>query len=307
MHVRKSFTDIVTLVGLLTVPPVSYLITVLNREQVAQVRGHPIYVITDVTLIPLSSQSEARQAISQAKESLKKFSQHQTLCPESETSDDDENHDEAFQTDHDDQASPVSSDSSALVDPSASRRFGLARNTSSVAEDVIGRKGLYGRFAERWFWKMGWTTEKQKAQGMSVDGVERPRTSSGQATNLDDPQSKPSSAATTLDDTSSSNRKSGPETLSQVGEDDRLGTQAAKVTNTLLPKLLRTTRMLLGSRNFFFSYEIDITRRLGTNDKKGLPLHKSVDPLVSQPFNLICKRGAPRLTISPSFFGIDIY
>ena len=289
MHVTKSFTDVVTLVGLLTVPPVNYLITVLNREQVAQVRGHAIYVITDVTLIPLSSQSEARHAINQAKETLKKSSQHQTLSPESETSDDDENHDEAFQSDHDDQASPGSSGSSALVDPSASRPFGLARNTSSVAEDVIGRKGSYGRFAERWFWKMGWTAEKQKAQGMSVDGVERPRTSSGQATSLYDPPSKPSSRATTLDNTSSSNRNSGLETLGQAGKDDRLGTQAAKVTNTLLPKLLRTTRMLLGSRNFFFSYELDITRRLGTNDKKGLPLHKSVDPLVSQPFNLICK------------------
>lgn len=289
MHVRKSFTDIVTLIGLLTVPPVSYLITVLNREQVAHVRGHPIYVITDVTLIPLSSQSEARHAINQAKESLKRSSQHQTLSPESETSDDDEDHDEAFQSDHDDQASLVSSGTSALVDPSASRRFGLVWNTSNVAEDVIGRKGSYGRFAERWFWKMGWTTEKQKAQGMSVDGVERPRTSIGQATSLYDPQSEPSSAATTLDNTSSSSWKSGHETLSQAGEDDKLGTQAAKITNTLLPKLLRTTRMLLGSRNFFFSYELDITRRLGTNDKKGLPLHKSVDPLVSQLFNHICE------------------
>ena len=289
MHVTKSFTDIVTLVGLLTVPPVSYLITVLTREQVAQVRGHAIYVITDVTLIPLSSQSEARHAINQAKESLKKSSQHQTLSPESETSDDDENHNEAFPSDHDDQASPVSSGSSALVDPTASRPFGPAWSTSSVAEDVIGKKGSYGRFAERWFWKMGWTAEKQKAQGMSVDGVERPRTSSGQATSLYEPESKPSPAATTLDNTSSSHRESGLETLGQAGNDDRLGTQAAKITNTLLPKLLRTTRMLLGSRNFFFSYEIDITRRLGTNDKKGLPLHKSVDPLVSQPFNLICK------------------
>ncbi len=56
-------------------------------------------------------------------------------------------------------------------------------------------------------------------------------------------------------------------------------------TYSLLPKLLRTTRILLASKSFFFSYEYDITRRLGSQGNQSmkgseLPLYKTVDPLV---------------------------
>ena len=53
--------------------------------------------------------------------------------------------------------------------------------------------------------------------------------------------------------------------------------------NSLLPKLLRTTRVLLTSHSFFYSYDMDITRRSGTGSAKSsdLPLYKSADPLVS--------------------------
>ncbi len=287
-------TDSVALIGLLTVAPVSYLIGILRREEVAQVRGCPIYVVTDVALIPLSSQSEAKKAIDQAKESLKKSGQHGSPSPDSDTSDDDETHVGASQHERDDKASPVGSDSSAKEDPSTPQTVGPARSTSSVVEDVIGKKGQYGRFAERWFSRKGWTTEKRRAQGMSVDGDERPGTSSG----LSDPQSKAPSPATTLDGAKSNH----------AGESNMPGNPPANVTNTLLPKLLRTTRMLLGSGSFFFSYELDITRRLGTNDTKGseIPFHKSVDPLVSH--WLICVRIREILIqiIYYSTFGIDI-
>ena len=249
----------------------------------AQVRGCPIYVITDVALIPLSSQSDAIKAIDQAKENLKKSGQHGAPSPDSDTSDDDETHAEASQHEHNDQASPVSSDSSTKEDPSTPHPVGSARSTSSVAEDVIGKKGQYGRFAERWFSKKGWTTENRRAQGMSIDAVEKPGTSSRQATALNEPQTKTPSPATTLDGAKRSDRTSGLEILAQAGESDVSGNPPANVTNTLLPKLLRTTRMLLGSRSFFFSYEIDITQRMGANESQGseIPFHKSVDPLVS--------------------------
>ena len=272
----------VTLVGLLTVAPVSYLVGILHREQVAQVRGCPIYVITDVALIPLSSQSEAGKAIAQAKESLKKSGQNGPH-PDSDTSDDEETHLEAGQHGHGDQASPISSASSIKDDPSAARPLGAARSTSSVAEDVIEKKGQYGRFADRWFSKKGWTTEKRRAQGMSVDGFEKPGSSSGPGIGLTDPQSKTPSAATTIDGAKSSDLSSELNLPSRAGESNLPDSPPVNVTNTLLPKLLRTTRMLLESRSFFFSYELDITRRLGTNQRKGseVPLHQSVDPLVS--------------------------
>lgn len=295
MQIRKCFTNVVTLVGLLTVAPVSYLITILRREQVAQVRGCPIYVITDVTLIPLSSQSEAQKAISQAKEGLKKSSQHAAPSPDSDTSDDDEIHVEAGQHEYVDQASPVSSVSPTKEDHLAARPLDPARSTSSVAEDVISKKGQYSRFAERWFSKKGWTT-----QGISVDGAEKPRTSSGQGISLNEPQSKAPSAGSTLDGAKSSGWISDLEKANQAKKSDTLDSTAANVTSTLLPKLLRTTRMLLGSRSFFFSYELDITRRLGAEDNKDseIPLSESVDPMVSH--WLICiymKKGSQAIDL----------
>ena len=254
----------------------------MRREQVAQVRGCPIYVITDVTLIPLSSQSEAKKAIDLAKDGLSKSGQHEAPSPDSDISDEDGTHVEAGQYEHDDQVSPVNSGSPLKEDPSAAQPLGPARSTS-VAEDVIGKKGQYGRFAERWFSKKGWTTEKQRAQGMSVDGAEKPRTSSGQEVGLNEPHSKTPVAGPKLDGAESSERTSDLDKSKQAEEVGMLDNPDINVTSALLPKLLRTTRMLLGSRSFFFSYELDITRRLITKDSEGseIPLHKSVDPLVS--------------------------
>ena len=306
MQAREKLTNVIAFAGLLTVAPVSYLITILSREQVALIRGYPIYVITDVALIPLSSQSEAKKAIIQAQASLKKSGQHGAPSPDGDTSDDDETHVEGGQREHEDQASPVSSNSSTKEDSSAARPLDSG-NTSSVVEDVIGKKGQYGRFAERWFSKKGWTTEKRRTQGMSVDRVEKPGISSGQGMALNDSPSEPTAPSTTLDGAKSADQTSDPETPNMAGQSDTSDKSSANVTNTLLPKLLRTTRMLLGSRSFFFSYELDITRRLGTNDQKGseVPLHKSVDPLVSN--TLFCLHQKDfSLMIRSSTFGTDI-
>ena len=158
----------------------------------------------------------------------------------------------------------------------------MARGNSRVAEDVIEKKGQYGRFAERWFSKKGWTAEKRRAQGMSVDAVQKLGSSDGQLTALANPQSK-SPLTATLGGVERSDQTADLEILNQALESGTSGNPSVTVTTTLLPKLLRTTRMLLGSRSFFFSYELDITRRLGTDSEEGsvIPLHKSADPLVS--------------------------
>ena len=231
-------------------------------------------------MIPLSSQSAAQEAINQANESLKKSGQYGAPSSDSDTLDDDETQ-QAGQHVHDEQVSLGSLDLSTKIDLSAARSSNSARSTSSVAEDVIEKKGQYGRFAERWFSKKGWTTEKRRVQGMSIDGVEKLGTSSGQMAGLEDSQSTPLFPATMLNGAESSDRTPNLGVPNQAP--GMSGGPPSNITNTLLPKLLRTTRMLLGSRSFFFSYELDITRRLGTNDEKGsvIPLHKSVDPLVS--------------------------
>lgn len=301
----QYFTNVIAFAGLLTVAPVSFLVTILSREQVALVRGYPIYVITDVALIPLSSQSEAKRAIVQAQASLKKSGQHGASSPDGDTSDDDETHVEAGQHEHEDQASPVRSGSSIKEDFSAADPLGSA-STSSVAEDVIGKKGQYGRFAERWFSKKGWTTEKRRMQGMSVDGVEEHGLSSGQGPLFNDSPSKSTSPATSPDGAKTAPQTSDPEKPNVAANSDTPDVAPVNVTNTLLPKLLRTTRMLLGSRSFYFSYELDITRRLGTNEKGSeIPLHKSVDPLVSNTLLCLYRRDF-RLTVRSSTFGTNI-
>ena len=89
----------------------------------------------------------------------------------------------------------------------------------------------------------------------------------------------------------------------------QLGNREANTTNALLPKLLRTTRMLLSSRSFFYSYDLDITRRLGGEIMRNpeMPLSKSVDPLVSFLSILNDLARAFPLTSVPSSFGITIW
>ena len=92
-------------------------------------------------------------------------------------------------------------------------------------------------------------------------------------------------------------------------ETSQLGRREANTANALVPKLLRTTRMLLSSRSFFYSYDLDITRRLGGEIMKNpeIPLSKSVDPLVS--FWRIFGDLAWALSLMPipSSFGIIIW
>lgn len=74
--------------------------------------------------------------------------------------------------------------------------------------------------------------------------------------------------------------QSKPQYAKQFENDVKSQDRTTDVANTLLPKFLRTTRMLLTSQSFFFSYDCDITRRLREGDKSSeLPLHKSVDEL----------------------------
>ena len=54
-------------------------------------------------------------------------------------------------------------------------------------------------------------------------------------------------------------------------------------TVTLLPKILRTAKLYFSSRNFYFSYDYDLSRGLGgqASSTSSLPLFQQYDPLVS--------------------------
>jgi hypothetical protein len=202
-------------------------------------------------LIPLSSQRSASDALSKARPKL----------PHSEDTD-------VSDDDIDDELSDSAHSSAEDV-----------CGSSSISEDVISRKGVYGRFAEKWFSKRGWTVDRRRAEGMSTDQVGSVgfRDASAEV-DVREPENKPIPGK-------------GENSRVDMLEDSALKVEGVKeavkgdVAHSLTPKLLHTTRLLLGgSRSFFFSYEWDITRAWDMQRHlfgSSLPLHKLVDPLVS--------------------------
>jgi hypothetical protein len=145
------------------------------------------------------------------------------------------------------------------------------KRTSSVAEDVMAKKGGYGRFAQKWFSRKGWTVGQRRNLGMSVSESEA---EPGQ-------EISGSMSAPIVD---SATKDYPAPTASSVKTKDR------DVAENLLPKLLRTTQILFGSsRSFFFSYDYDITRSFANRRMScsELPLHTEVDPLFWWNRNLV--------------------
>ena len=223
--------------GLLRWGPVSHLILILGREEVAKLYGSPIYVVTRVLLVPLDSQLGARNAIDAARKSSEKGA-GKSLSPEVEHEASDSEHGDVDETsDRSEQLSPSSQEEENLGDHRANKD----KRKSSIAQDVIERRGQYGRFVERWFSRKGW------------QGIPESRINEAVHVGLT-PQYRQNS-----------------ETLS-ISTSSRSG--------NLLPKLLHTVRMLLESRSFFFSYDIDISARIGHREKTSskIPFHRSFDP-----------------------------
>ncbi|KAI4193495.1 MAG: hypothetical protein LQ348_002857 [Seirophora lacunosa] len=258
---------------LLNVSSTSYLVSILRRQQVAQIRGSPVYVITSIALIPLSSQSEAQQAIEKTNKETKGSSSRQTS---DEKIDYDSSADEGSYHSDGQITDDSHRGSKSLSPPYETARRKSQEDIDSVAQDVIHKRGQYGRFAERWFSTKGWTTERRRVQGMSADDVgkqetdqTRERRSSAQVGDgYQGPSGGPGQAAAAV---------ANPAPKNILGE----APPQKDVGSTLLPKLLQTTKILFASRSFFFSYDFDITRRLGDRKTKApnLSLHQTVDPL----------------------------
>ncbi|KAI4201619.1 MAG: hypothetical protein LQ350_003098 [Teloschistes chrysophthalmus] len=260
------------IVGFLNIASASYLISISHRETAAQIRGSPVYVVTSVALIPLSSQSEATKAIEQTKRDIQARRSDQTL---DDVVDDDISGDDG--SDHSD--GHVTDESSKHAKALSLQRDATRRRSheasESVAQDVIGRKGQYGRFAERWFSRKGWTFERRRVQGMSADGEGKSeRTHPGGNDNL--------SPAERNRQRFSKQWEGEEPPIDQVSSHaENLPPSRTDVTSNLVTRLLRMTRMLFASRSFFYSYDYDITRRLGdqrTPDTR-VPLHRCVDPM----------------------------
>jgi hypothetical protein len=276
------------------------LIAITRREQVAQIFGKPVYVVTDVALLPLSSQSEAEKAVVAAVHQRDATPDTEDDSSDAESTADDSND---VQSAGDVQEAPSPTD-----DVRSKSDKDETTATTNIAEDVFSRRGPYGKFASQWLIKKGW----------AIPGIGAPRkiaeaapgsTQSANPASLQQQQQPPVNSVGVVTSSPDTRGPSAQQTRPSrpVGQDANDGTPGEKDTAIpLLPKLLRSTRLILSSRSFYFSYDFNLTRRLG--DPRMLnakPLgHEDIDPRVRT-------YGFP-VFISPvinrySIFGIDIW
>lgn len=264
-------------------PTASYLIAITSRQQVSIINRLPVYVITDVALIPLSSQAAAQEAIISAKASRIKSASDSEM--DTDASDDEE--------------SSIGDEEDNSNDSVITALDNARSSAESSRDDTPGSKGIYGLFAKTWLGR-GWRTIYPREQpGDTVtkcnnvkavvehesvsEGLERPTRLPLRQFEVRPVRELESFPALPL---SEEEEEELSRSVGQVQE---------KHPHRLTPKLLHTTRLLLGSsKSFFFSYDLDITRPWSQNLLQGktsrqaqdVPLWKNVDPLVWSVANL---------------------
>ncbi|KAL4893736.1 SacI domain protein [Aspergillus ambiguus] len=255
-HERESGLEVYGLVGLLSVASHSFLVPITQRQQVAQIQGKPIYTITDVAVIPTSSQVDASRAIAQAKENL----------AQGDITHDDATSEEGL-SDADTEAGDTEVNS-APPSPVRETFHSRGRSFNSIAEDVIGKKVRFGRFAANWL--------SRKTLGLPGLGTVNQDTSKVVA--ADDAEEDAERKLDSLD----TNEPAPPAQTEAAAPEPNGEWSPSSPMVEFLPKLLRYTRLLFASHNFFFAYDYDLTRHMGSQDSSltdRLPLHKAVDEL----------------------------
>lgn len=229
-----------------------------------------------MSLIPLSSQTDADKAIASAREHAQR--QHKAHAAGEDDTDTEDENDAPSVTE-----SLVEDSSSApreVKDPVTGQKVPGQRDTS-VAADVIQRKGVYGRFADKWFSRSGWSTDSRRTQGLSSGenpAAKNPPKHVESIVKEEGQAQSPSleAALPTKDDNAPDAVKPEDIPTALVGQKDAN-------TVALLPKILQTTRMYFSSGNFFFSYDYDLSHSVGSSrPNSSLPLFKQFNPLVSR-------------------------
>lgn len=256
----------------------------------AQIRGKPVYKITDVALIPLASQSDADQAITTAREHLRRLNKTTGTDHGSESGSESES-EEGAPSVTDSLLEEETGAQAAEVKDAVTGQRGKAQPGTSVAEDVIQRKGVYGRFADKWFSRKGWSADSRRVQGLTSDEdlrqntISPPKNASGEGAS----QFGQVTAGASKPDAIPTDDKTVPEPVKPEEIPKALGGEKDATTIALLPKILQTTRMYFASGNFFFSYDYDISHGIGTQrPNSSLPLHRQFDPLVGHSVSTLC-------------------
>lgn len=231
----------------------SYLIAITKREEVAQIAGKPIYLVADVALLPLTSQQEASDAIKNALAS-------------SDT-DSDGSDSEASDSEDTTSSKTVSAELGSTPGDDLGPFHGKNDSNTSVAQDVATGNVSFGRFATQWLSRQRWPASNTNSDPSSKEVGISSRTTTAQ-TSVEPEESVPA------------NQPSKIESAAKSLERDKQAVGVA--TMGLLSRILRTTKMVFTSRSYFFSYDIDLTRRFETLGRIGQPLNlRNLDPLVS--------------------------
>lgn len=144
---------------------------------------------------------------------------------------------------------------------------------------MIGKRLRFGRFAANWL--------SRKAMGLPGLGTAELNTNDAVGIPLvefkgGEPVAAKSSAAANTESTPTSANDDGmPSSEDEVNLEPPTATKPIE----LLPKLLRYTKLIFSSRNFFFSYDYDLTRPVSMQPPASnghLPLYKYADELVCE-------------------------
>jgi hypothetical protein len=244
------------------------LISITQRQQVANIRGKPIYSIKDVTLIPLSSRAAAEEAILSAGKAITQ--DKKTAAEDTEESDIEDDAETASVNEE------TSSKAAEALD--APDNTVLKKSTTFV-KDVVQDKGLYGRFANKWFSKNGWAANGRKRQGMS----EEEKLTAEQAREADKVLPEGERVSETVDAPGAVEVPSTTETNKDVKE----SSTAKSNIESLTPRILRSARLYFSASSFFFSYDYDLSTSIQATSNSTLPLWKRFDPLFFWNRNLL--------------------
>jgi hypothetical protein len=236
---------------------------------VAQIQGKPVYTIANVAVIPISSHADASHAISQAKESL---------LQGGEDSDDTDTSSEATDVSDTETEDGEVDVSTAPTSPVRERPHTRTDSISSnVTETVMGKRPRFGRFAANWL--------SRKAMGLPGLGTAELNPDTPDTPLVEMKKDDTTSNVAARSASAANEDEPAAEANDGVPPKEQVELPATTKPIELLPKLLRYTKLIFSSRNFFFSYDYDLTRSVSAQPSAPnvhLPLHKVADELVGR-------------------------
>ncbi|KAK6419052.1 hypothetical protein LTR95_017115, partial [Oleoguttula sp. CCFEE 5521] len=242
------------ILGLLDLGSAKYLLCITQREEVAQIRGKPIYVITDVTLVPLDSQDEAAKAVQSAAHLQ---SQGNTAVHE------DSDHEESEEGDVADINEETSAETGAALEAPEQATEVSKKEPASILKNVVQNTGKYGKFAGKWFSRTPPATKPTQEPATLKEAPKEAQTDDTRAT------AEPAESGEAATEVPSK---------SDTGNDTNTTTHKSNVA-TLTPRILRSAKLFFSSRSFYFSYGYDLSARFAEESalSTSSPLQKRFD------------------------------